>query len=92
MSKFPCRISAVDHLDNKSKACLEAMKRCCTPLPAQEAAILDADDVVLRMQLKACGKNTIPLRLPVRTLYGPKLGFSDEASLIEQISIEGPSM
>ena len=48
--------------------------------------MLDADDVALRKQLKACGKNTIPLRLPIRILHGPKLDFSDEASLVEQLN------
>ena len=85
MKVFPTRIAAVDHLDRRAPDCLLSLKRCCVPLEDAESARLDADDAHARKKRKRCGKNTLPSRIPVMQLHGPKIDLSEEATLVPSL-------
>ena len=55
------------------------------PLEEAESARLDADDACARKKRKVCGKNTLPSRVPVMRLHGPKTDLSAEATLIPNL-------
>ena len=55
------------------------------PLDDTESVRLDADDAFARKKRKVCGKNTLPSRVPVMQVLGPKIDLSDEATLITNL-------
>ena len=79
---FQSRVHLIDHLSRRSPKCLANLVRCCTPLSVDVMEQLDMIDIGVRKLRKLSEKNKLLSAVPVEQLFGPKIDFSEDATLV----------